>query len=90
MVSVPLQRCVIGIGRFVGRPPWERHPNFGEMLHVATGHSDLTILSENGPGTLRLFLVGCGIEITVTRRSRFVCDASRGERTLLDEPHAAP
>jgi mannose-6-phosphate isomerase-like protein (cupin superfamily) len=46
--------CVIGISRFVGQPPWERHPNSDEMLQVVAGHSDLTILSENGPVTLPL------------------------------------
>lgn len=46
--------CVVGVSRFVGEPPWERPPMSDEMLHVVAGHSDLTILTEDGPVTLPL------------------------------------
>jgi len=46
--------CVVGLSRFVGSPPWERHPDSDEILHVLAGHSDLTLLPDTGPVTLAL------------------------------------
>jgi quercetin dioxygenase-like cupin family protein len=41
--------CLVGIGCFTGRPPWERHNEGDELLHILDGESRLTILDDDGP-----------------------------------------
>jgi len=90
--------CVVGISRFVGQPPWERHPNSDELLHVVAGHSDLTILSENGPVTLKL---DAG-SVAIVPRGRWhrnhgvpsvtmmYVTPAEGSEHSWDEPHPGP
>jgi quercetin dioxygenase-like cupin family protein len=42
--------CMVGVVRFTGRTPWERHPD-DELLYVLEGAVDVTVLTETG--TLR-------------------------------------
>jgi quercetin dioxygenase-like cupin family protein len=37
------------VGRYSGRPPWERHPQADELLHVLDGEVDVTVLTDDGP-----------------------------------------
>ena len=41
-------------GRFAGESPWERHRNGDELVHILSGSTKLTILTEEGPQTLEL------------------------------------
>jgi hypothetical protein len=37
-----------GIGAFVARPPWECHTSGDELLHVLAGHTQLTLIDDDG------------------------------------------
>ena len=41
-------------GRFAGESPWERHRNGDELVHILSGSTKLTILTEEGPQILEL------------------------------------
>jgi uncharacterized cupin superfamily protein len=43
--------CVVGVGSFSGRPPWELHASGDELLHILAGESELTVLEDGGPVT---------------------------------------
>jgi mannose-6-phosphate isomerase-like protein (cupin superfamily) len=45
----PFNQCTLGTVRFVGRTPWERHPDGDELLHVLQGEVEVTVLTEAGP-----------------------------------------
>lgn len=53
---------VVGLTRFSGRSPWERHPDGDELLHVLEGEVDFTILTDERP-----------VHVTVCAGSVFVC-----------------
>ena len=40
--------CSLGVMRFSGQAPWERHPDGDELLHVLEGAIDLTVLTDDG------------------------------------------
>lgn len=40
-------QCAVGVFRFVGTTPWERHPD-DEFLQVVDGRVEVTILAEDG------------------------------------------
>ena len=42
-----LNGCMVGVVRFSGRTPWERHPD-DELLYVLQGVVDVTVLEEGG------------------------------------------
>jgi quercetin dioxygenase-like cupin family protein len=44
-------QCSIGIMRFSGRTPWERHPDGDELLQILEGGVEVTVLAEAGPLT---------------------------------------
>jgi len=46
--------CSLGVMRFSGQAPWERHPDGDELLHVLEGAIDLTVLTDDGTTELRL------------------------------------
>jgi ethanolamine utilization protein EutQ (cupin superfamily) len=37
----------IGLGRYSGRSPWERHLNGDELLYVLDGEVEITLLSDS-------------------------------------------
>ena len=41
-------------GSFVGESPWERHPKGDELVHILSGGTTLTILTEDGPQILQM------------------------------------
>jgi len=57
-----LDQCMLGVMRYSGLTPWERHPDGDELLHVLDGEVDVTVLAEDGPA-----------EVTVRAGSVFVC-----------------
>lgn len=54
--------CSLGVMRYAGLTPWERHPDGDELLHVLEGAVDVTILADAGP-----------TNVTVRAGSVFVC-----------------
>jgi mannose-6-phosphate isomerase-like protein (cupin superfamily) len=56
-----LNQCMLGVVRFAGQPPWERHPDGDELLHVLDGELALCVLAPEGR-----------VEITLDAGSVFV------------------
>ncbi len=44
-----LEDRMLGVVRFAGQTPWERHPDGDELLHVLDGAIDVTVLTPAGP-----------------------------------------
>jgi quercetin dioxygenase-like cupin family protein len=44
----PFNQCTLGVVRFSGRTPWERHPDGDELLHVLAGEVRVTLLRDDG------------------------------------------
>jgi quercetin dioxygenase-like cupin family protein len=44
-----LDRRTLGVMRFSGETPWERHPDGDELLHALEGDVDVTVLTDDGP-----------------------------------------
>jgi quercetin dioxygenase-like cupin family protein len=57
-----LEDRMLGVVRFAGATPWERHPDGDELLHVLDGDVDVTILADDGP-----------VQVTVPAGSVLVC-----------------
>lgn len=75
--------CVCGIGSFVGRPPWERHNDGDELLHILSGESNLTVLDPGGPTTRT---VRAGELVIVPRGTWHNNDAPTGVTMLYLTP----
>ncbi|MEE8204285.1 MAG: cupin domain-containing protein [Alphaproteobacteria bacterium] len=41
-------------GSFEGESAWERHPNGDELVHILSGETTLTILTDDGPQVLKM------------------------------------
>jgi mannose-6-phosphate isomerase-like protein (cupin superfamily) len=41
-------QCLLGLTRFSGQTPWERHPGGDELLQVLDGDVDVTVLTDEG------------------------------------------
>ena len=63
--------CTIGLMRYSGLTPWERHPDGDELLHVLEGEVDVTVLTDDGPA-----------HVTVGAGSVFVCPRGLWHRQL--------
>ncbi len=46
-----LDRLRLGVMRFSGRTPWERHPDGDELLYALDGEAELTAMTDDGPVT---------------------------------------
>jgi len=44
-VITSFNQCMVGMVRFAGETPWERHPD-DELLHVLQGEVDVTVLTD--------------------------------------------
>lgn len=64
-----LEDRVLGVMRFSGTTPWERHPDGDELLHVLDGEVDVTVLTDDGP-----------VDVAVPAGSLFVCPRGRWHR----------
>jgi mannose-6-phosphate isomerase-like protein (cupin superfamily) len=56
----------LGMGRYTGKSPWERHMNGDELLYVLDGEVSITVLTNEAPleerlGTGSLFVVPRGL-----------------------------
>jgi quercetin dioxygenase-like cupin family protein len=49
-----LEDRLVGVMRFAGETPWERHPDGDELLHVLDGDVDVTVLTDEGPVHVRV------------------------------------
>jgi quercetin dioxygenase-like cupin family protein len=45
----PFNQCTLGVVRFSGQTPWERHPEGDELLPVLAGETRVTLLRDDGP-----------------------------------------
>src|SRR5437867_3517005 len=66
-----LDQCRIGVMRFSGLTPWERHPDGDELLHPLEGEVEVTVLTDGGPA-----------HVTVRAGSVFVCPRGLWHRQL--------
>ncbi len=57
-----LEDRLVGVMRFSGETPWERHPAGDELLHVLDGEVDVTVLGDAGP-----------VQVSVAAGGVFVC-----------------
>ena len=48
-VLQPFNQCLLGLVRFAGLTPWERHPDGDELLHVLAGRVEVTVLGDGAP-----------------------------------------
>jgi mannose-6-phosphate isomerase-like protein (cupin superfamily) len=74
-----LNQCVLGLTRFSGRTPWERHPDGDELLHVLDGEVEITVLTDDGPVDVHM---GTG-SVFVCPRGLWHCQRSPTGATLL-------
>src|SRR6266566_3775258 len=87
--------CAVGAVRFSGQPPWERHPDGDELLHVIEGELELTLLTPEGRVQVAVpagsvFIVPRGL----WHRSRtrgvvamlFATPTKNGEVSFADDP----
>lgn len=63
--------CTLGVMRYSGRTPWERHPDGDELLHVLEGAVDVTILTDDGSR-----------QVSLDAGSVFVCPKGLWHRQL--------
>jgi mannose-6-phosphate isomerase-like protein (cupin superfamily) len=75
--------CMCGVASFVGRPPWELHPEGDELLHILAGECHLTIREPGGEITRTL---GMGDLVIVPQGSWHSNDAPTGVRMLFMTP----
>ena len=63
-------QCMVGMVRFSGQTPWERHPD-DELLYVVQGEVDVTVLTETD-----------AVETTVRAGSLFIVPKGLWHRQL--------
>jgi quercetin dioxygenase-like cupin family protein len=50
----PFNECTLGVVRFSGETPWERHPEGDELLYILKGEVVVTVLSDLGSNSSTL------------------------------------
>ena len=90
-----LNQCVLGAVRFSGQPPWERHPDGDELLHVLEGELVLCVLAPEGRVEVKLhagsvFVIPRGLWHRSYARGAvsmlFATPTKDGEISLADDP----
>lgn len=61
----------LGVMRYSGQTPWERHPDGDELLHALDGDVEVTVLTDEGP-----------VRTNVSEGSVFVCPRGLWHRQL--------
>ncbi len=93
-----LDRATIGLSRFSGSGPWERHPEGDELILVLEGGGEITVLAETGriEATLRpgmLFVCPKGLwhrpVATPTMTALYVTPLAGSEHSWADDPRAS-
>jgi mannose-6-phosphate isomerase-like protein (cupin superfamily) len=92
-----LDRATIGVFRFSGTAPWERHPDGDELIVVLDGGGEITVLTDEGPvrAELRpgkLFVCPRGLwhrpVATPSMTALYVTPLAGGEHSWADDPRA--
>jgi hypothetical protein len=87
----------VGLGRYSGQSPWERHTNGDELLYVVDGEVDIEVLTDVDPfrGTLHagsLFIVAKGMWHQLTARPSatifFVSPPDERAERMREHPRA--
>ncbi|HKD39391.1 MAG TPA: cupin domain-containing protein [Myxococcaceae bacterium] len=90
-----LNQCLLGAVRFSGQPPWERHPDGDELLHVLDGELVLCVLAPEGRVEVTLhagsvFVIPRGLWHRSYARGAvsmlFATPTKNGEISLADDP----
>ncbi len=84
----------IGIVRFSGRTPWERHPAGDELLHVLDGAVEVVVLTEAGPVQATvpagsIFVVPRGLwhrQVAAATTLLFATPTEGSEHSWADDP----
>jgi len=97
-IFAKLNNCVVSTVRFSAMPPWERHPDGDELLHVIEGELGVTLLAPKGRVEVEVragsvFIVPRGL----WHRSRphgvvamlFATPTKDGEVSFADDPTRA-
>ncbi len=71
-------------GSFGGESAWERHPNGDELVHILSGETTLTILTDDGPQLLKM---KAGMLTVVPRGCWHRFHAPDGVTVLAATPH---
>ncbi len=66
-----LDRLRLGVMRFSGQTPWERHPDGNKLLYAVEGEAELTALTDDGP-----------VARTIRAGEAFVCPRGIWHRQL--------
>ncbi len=69
-VIASFNQCMVGVVRFAGETPWERHPD-EELLHVLEGAVDVTVLTDTA-----------AVETTVRAGSTFIVPGGLWHRQM--------
>ncbi|MBM4265523.1 MAG: cupin domain-containing protein [Deltaproteobacteria bacterium] len=93
-----LERASVGVFRFQGRAPWERHPDGDEMILVLDGGGEITVLTDDGPVQAelrpgRLFVCPRGLwhrpVATPSMTALYVTPIEGNEHSWADDPRVA-
>jgi mannose-6-phosphate isomerase-like protein (cupin superfamily) len=91
-------RATVGLFRFSGRAPWERHPDGDELMVVLEGGGEITVLAESGPvhAELRpgtLFVCPRGLwhrpVATPSMTALYLTPLAGSESSIADDPRAS-
>jgi mannose-6-phosphate isomerase-like protein (cupin superfamily) len=74
----------VGLGRYSGVSPWERHRNGDELLYVVDGDVAITVLSDAGALEREILRSGCLFVVPKDRWHQL--DASRGASVFFASP----
>jgi mannose-6-phosphate isomerase-like protein (cupin superfamily) len=89
--------ATIGLFRFSGSAPWERHPAGDELIVVLDGAGEITVLTESGPVRVELkpgslFVCPRGLwhrpVATPSMTALYVTPLEGGEHSWADDPRA--
>jgi quercetin dioxygenase-like cupin family protein len=96
-VIAGFNHCMVGLVRFEGETPWERHPE-DELLHLLEGEVDVTVLAVSGPAQCvalaagSVFVVPKGLWHRQLARKPaallFVTSSEGNEASTADDPRA--
>jgi hypothetical protein len=92
-----LDGATIGLFRFSGSAPWERHPDGDELIVVLDGGGEITVLTDEGPIRAelrpgRLFVCPRGLwhrpVATPSMTALYVTPLAGSEHSWADDPRA--
>ena len=75
-----LNGSLVGVSRFSGRTPWERHPGGDELVQAVEGEIEVTFMGESGPHSV---VISPGMLVVVPRGMWHRQDAPGGAAVLF-------